>query len=111
MITIASNSKMETSEYLRDSRGVRRGRCTTPGCLCDGYNGGNEMKKCHLCAHPPGKHANMDSPATTSHRGSTGTYSHPMGAGTNTRESVKLQRYMYLPDIVHVRLCSYLINR
>ena len=65
-------------------------------CSCEGYDGGNEMKKCHKCAHPPGKHANMDSPAVASHNPAAAaggsTPSHAMGAGIlNNRESVNHQ--------------------
>ena len=47
----------------KDSRGVTRGRCTADNCLCDGYVGGLEGKKCHKCTHPPGRHRNLDAAA------------------------------------------------
>ena len=50
---------------LCDSRGVRRGRCTSPSCSCDGYDGGAALKKCVKCSHPPGKHQNMDTTSDT----------------------------------------------
>lgn len=31
-----------------------------PSCTCDGYDGGSELKKCVNCAHPPGRHQNMN---------------------------------------------------
>ena len=40
-----------------DSRGNLRGRCFD--CVCDGYNGGSELKKCIRCGHPPGRHHNF----------------------------------------------------
>ena len=40
-----------------DSRGVKRGNCLD--CICKGYDGGSEKKKCVRCEHPPGKHANL----------------------------------------------------
>lgn len=40
-----------------DSRGILRGRCSS--CVCDGYKGGSEKKKCIRCGHPPGKHMNF----------------------------------------------------
>ena len=43
-----------------DSRGVLRGPCT--GCPCMCYNGGQDLKKCLDCGHPPGKHQNLDDP-------------------------------------------------
>ena len=40
-----------------DSHGNLRGRCFD--CVCDGYNGGSELKKCIRCGHPPGRHHNF----------------------------------------------------
>ena len=40
-----------------DCQGKQRGRCSA--CMCDGYDGGSEKKKCIACGHPPGKHQNL----------------------------------------------------
>ena len=47
-----------------DSRGVRRGGCADHTCPCTGYDGGAEKKRCIKCGHPPGKHHNLDTPAS-----------------------------------------------
>ena len=47
-----------------DYRGALRGRCSS--CGCDGYDGGLEKKKCIGCGHPPGKHANLSTPSSSS---------------------------------------------
>ena len=65
-----------------DSRGLLRGNCTE--CPCIGYDGGEEMKKCIKCFHPPGKHKNItDVGGSTSTATSHFTASHttPLNLG------------------------------
>ena len=46
-----------------DYRGVVRGRCSS--CVCNGYDGGSEKKKCIACTHPPGKHQNLSTSSSS----------------------------------------------
>ena len=48
-----------------DSRGIPRGQCTVCSCACNGYSGGESGLKCLNCAHPPGKHVNLSSAASS----------------------------------------------
>ena len=49
-----------------DCRGILRGRCTRPDCVCPGYDGGTESRekptKCvnKDCGHAPGMHKKID---------------------------------------------------
>ena len=47
-----------------DSRGIRRGQCNECGSKCGGYSKDSGGVKC-ICGHPPGKHVNLDLPAST----------------------------------------------
>jgi len=47
-----------------DSRGILRGHCQA--CNCGAYSGGEKGFKCSDCGHPPGKHVNLSTSASSS---------------------------------------------